>query len=169
MRHTIAVFTYARDIRFNATGILELDSKPALQKFLIDGIDERFIGVGNNWKSEYERTKMRDALIELIDVLQTKEHGRPYTFPEQTVQVRIKSTLQKILSFVGLPTHRTVDVEHKKNHKPQYRVIVNLEINDHDLLDQKTDDQGLVGQDLHDETSPPSVICLLFCAKFLIH
>ena len=77
MRHTITVFT--RAYRFwCAKNISELDFEPRLQKFLIDDIEERFMGVENGLKSEYERTRMRDALIELIDVVQTKEQGRPY-------------------------------------------------------------------------------------------
>ena len=87
MQRTIAIFTHARAVNFNAKDILrhsktELDSeqyfKTALHKFLIDDIDERIMGVENQLESEYERTRMRDAVIELIDVLQTERNGMPY-------------------------------------------------------------------------------------------
>ena len=46
-----------------------------IKKFLIDDIDRRVIGVNNAFKSEYEKTGMRDAVIELIDVVQSKQKG----------------------------------------------------------------------------------------------
>ena len=82
MQHTIAVFTHARDASFNAIDILRYSKtepyyygkhlKPPLQKFMIDDVDERIMGVENYIESEYERTRIRDALIELIDVLQSQ-------------------------------------------------------------------------------------------------
>ena len=93
MQHTIAVFTHAHDASFNANDILRYSKieapdylvpdygkhlKPSLQKFLIDDVDERILGVENHIQSEYERTRMRDALIELIDVVQSQQQGKPY-------------------------------------------------------------------------------------------
>ena len=87
MQHTIAVFTHARAVDFNAEGVLRFSKtelhydsyfKEPVRRFPFSDIDDRVMGAENHIESEYERRKMRDAVIELIDVLQSHQHGAPY-------------------------------------------------------------------------------------------
>ena len=50
-----------------------------IKKFLIHDIDKRVIGVNNASKSSFEKNGMRDAVIELIDVVQTQQEGKPFS------------------------------------------------------------------------------------------
>ena len=54
-------------------------SYPLIKKFLIDDIERRVIGVNNVLRSQYKRTGMRDVVIELIDVVQTEQQGKPFS------------------------------------------------------------------------------------------
>ena len=54
-------------------------SYPVIKKFLIDDIDSRIMGVNNACKSEFERIGIRNAVIELIDVVQTQQKGKPFS------------------------------------------------------------------------------------------
>ena len=48
----------------------------SMRKFLRDDVSEHVIAVNNKYRCEYERLKQRDALIDLIDVVQTKNNAK---------------------------------------------------------------------------------------------
>ena len=48
----------------------------SMRKFLRDDVGEHVIAVNNKYRCEYERLKQRDALIDLIDVVQTKNNAK---------------------------------------------------------------------------------------------
>ena len=48
-------------------------------QFLKYDIQERIMAVDNRCKSEYQKKKTREALVELIDVLQTANKGKPFS------------------------------------------------------------------------------------------
>ena len=51
----------------------------AVYNFLTYDIKEHIMGVDNQCQSEYQKKKTRDALVELIDVVQTANRGRPFS------------------------------------------------------------------------------------------
>ena len=51
----------------------------AAYQFLKDDINDRYMGVDNQCETEYQKKKTRDALLELIDVVQTLNKGRPFS------------------------------------------------------------------------------------------
>ena len=105
MEHTIVLFTRA-DSRFNlrqyidkahSTELLspkendqsaqtgnqepDMNSKgtSAVHKFLTNDVKEHIMGLDNLCQSEYQKKKTRDALVELIDLVQTANGGRPFS------------------------------------------------------------------------------------------
>ena len=105
MDHTIVLFTRA-DSRFNlrqyidkahSTELLspeendqsaqtrnqdsDMNSKgtSAVHKFLTNDVNEHIMGLDNLCQSEYQKMKTRGALVELIDVVQTANGGRPFS------------------------------------------------------------------------------------------
>ena len=105
MDHTIVLFTRA-DSRFNlrqyidkahSTELLspeesdqsaqtgnqepDMNSKgtSAVHKFLTNDVKEYIMGLDNLCQSQYQKKKTRDALVELIDVVQTANGGTPFS------------------------------------------------------------------------------------------
>ena len=101
MNHTVVILTHA-DATFRDTSIAEYltglpDPRPkdpetpsegagstyeatvkaiSMKKFLKDDVSQHIMAVNNKYRCEYERVKQRDALIELIDVVQTKNDAK---------------------------------------------------------------------------------------------
>ena len=56
-----------------------VNPRSAVYQFLQDDINKRYMAVDNQCESKYQKAKTRDALIELIDVVQTFNKGRPFS------------------------------------------------------------------------------------------
>ena len=53
--------------------------KTSLKHFLRNDVHKRIMAVNNKYKSEYERVRQRDALIELVDIVHTRNGGECFT------------------------------------------------------------------------------------------
>ena len=52
-------------------------SKPyQLKRFLKEDVSEHVMAVNNKYTCEYERIQQRDAIVELLDVVQTKNEAK---------------------------------------------------------------------------------------------
>ena len=57
----------------------ESESTSAIYHFPVNDIHQRVMGVNNQCQSEYQKTKTREALVELIDVVQTANRGELFS------------------------------------------------------------------------------------------